>query len=59
MAGASGGYEQYMLSVIENPVDGVEKALVIAGSDRRGTAYGLLSISESIGVHGRRQHVGL
>lgn len=46
----AGGYERYMLSVIENPVDGVEKALVIAGSDRRGTAYGLLSISESIGV---------
>lgn len=44
------GYEQYIIKTVERPLDGVEKALVIAGSDRRGTAYGLLSVSESIGV---------
>lgn len=44
------GYEQYIIKTVERPLDGVDKALVIAGSDRRGTAYGLLSVSESIGV---------
>ncbi len=44
------GHEQYILSIVENPLPGVKKALVIAGSDRRGTAYGLLSVSEGIGV---------
>ena len=43
------GWEQYQIQVVKNPVAGVANALVIAGSDRRGTAYGLLSISELIG----------
>jgi S-layer like family, C-terminal region. len=45
-----GGWEQYAIKVIDKPFKGVEKALVIVGSDRRGTAYGALSISEKIGV---------
>jgi hypothetical protein len=44
------GWEQYRIEVVSNPVTGVKRALVVAGSDRRGTAYGLLSISEVIGV---------
>lgn len=36
--------------MINNPLPGVEKALVIAGSDRRGTAYGLLELSRLAGV---------
>lgn len=44
------GWEQYSIDLIDNPFPGVKKALVIAGSDRRGTAYGLFSISETIGV---------
>lgn len=43
-------WERYMIKTIDKPYPGVEKALVIAGSDRRGTAYGLLSLSEKIGV---------
>ena len=39
-----------MIEVVRNPFPGVNKALVIVGSDRRGTAYGLFSISETIGV---------
>lgn len=39
-----------MIDLIDNPFPGIKKALVVAGSDRRGTAYGLLSISEAIGV---------
>lgn len=44
------GREQFVVKVVEKPFKGVDKALVIAGSDRRGTAYGLFSISEAIGV---------
>ena len=39
-----------MIEVVNNPVPGIKKAIVVAGSDRRGTAYGLLSISKAIGV---------
>ena len=45
-----GGWEQYAVEVVERPAAGIRKALVIAGSDRRGTAYGVFSVSEAIGV---------
>ena len=45
-----GKRECYRLQVIEHPVPGVDKALVIAGSDKRGTIYGIYSISEAAGV---------
>ncbi len=45
-----GGWEQYIIQVVENPFPQVSKALVVVGSDRRGTSYGLFSISEVIGV---------
>lgn len=44
------GWEQYVIQTIENPTKGIEKALVIAGCDRRGTAYGVFTLSEAIGV---------
>lgn len=44
------GWERFMITTLEHPFKGVDKALVIAGSDRRGTAYGVFSVSESIGV---------
>ena len=44
------GREQYIITIVNNPVKGVSRALIIAGSDRRGTSYGILSISEKIGV---------
>ncbi|WP_159018105.1 glycosyl hydrolase 115 family protein [Algibacter sp. L3A6] len=43
-------WERYAIQIIENPVKGIDKALVIAGSDRRGTAYGILELSRKIGV---------
>ncbi|MES2648967.1 MAG: glycosyl hydrolase 115 family protein [Bacteroidota bacterium] len=46
----NGKWEAYKICVIEQPFAGVEKALVIAGSDRRGTAYGLLELSRQMGV---------
>ncbi|HWJ16553.1 MAG TPA: hypothetical protein VNS10_22590, partial [Gemmatimonadaceae bacterium] len=36
----SGRWESYVLQVVDRPMDGVERALVIAGSDKRGTIYG-------------------
>lgn len=44
------GWEQYVIKAVDNPVKGVERALVIAGCDRRGTAYGTFSLSEAMGV---------
>lgn len=45
-----GGWEQYKIEMVNNPLPGIKKAIVVVGSDRRGTAYGLLSISRAIGV---------
>ncbi|KAK8251111.1 hypothetical protein HDK77DRAFT_406413 [Phyllosticta capitalensis] len=46
----AGQWEAFTSSVLESPVKGVDRALVIAGSDKRGTIYGLYDISEQIGV---------
>ena len=43
-------WEAYTAAVVDNPIDGVDRALIIAGSDRRGTAYGVFALSESMGV---------
>ncbi|MEJ2306135.1 MAG: glycosyl hydrolase 115 family protein, partial [candidate division WOR-3 bacterium] len=45
-----GKWETFIRQVIENPLPGVERALVIIGSDKRGTIYGMLDLSEKIGV---------
>ena len=45
-----GGWEQYVIKVVDAPVKGIDKALVIVGSDRRGAAYGAFTMSEAIGV---------
>lgn len=42
--------EKYIITTVDNPLEGVEKALVIAGSDRRGTIYGIYELSEQMGV---------
>lgn len=44
------GWEQFLIQTVDNPLPNVKKALVIAGSDRRGTAYGVFTLSEAIGV---------
>ncbi len=43
-------WEARVVQVVENPWPGIGRALVIAGSDRRGTAYGVYDVSEAIGV---------
>ncbi|MCJ8211337.1 glycosyl hydrolase 115 family protein [Mucilaginibacter sp. RS28] len=45
-----GKWEHFTLQVVNNPLPGVAKAFVIAGSDKRGSIYGLYDVSSSIGV---------
>ncbi|MAO66608.1 MAG: glycosyl hydrolase [Balneola sp.] len=45
-----GEWEAYQIQVVENPFEGIEEALVIAGSDKRGTIFGIYEISNQIGV---------
>ncbi len=45
-----GQRETYGMYVLEQPWDGVDQALIIAGSDKRGTIYGIFHLSEKIGV---------
>ena len=44
------GWEQYLIQIVKKPAKGIDEALVVAGSDKRGTAYGILTISEKMGV---------
>ena len=46
--GVSGEWESYVLQIVQNPLPGVKRALVIAGSDSRGTIYGVYDSSERI-----------
>ena len=43
-------WERYLIQTVANPLPGIRKALVIAGSDRRGAASGLFTLAELIGV---------
>ena len=45
-----GKWESYLIKVIDKPFANSTSALLIAGSDQRGTAYGVFHISEKIGV---------
>ncbi len=45
-----GKWEAFLVQMINNPFDGVDRALVITGSDKRGTIYGIYDLSEQIGV---------
>lgn len=45
-----GKLEKYLLQVVDNPLPEVGRALVIAGSDKRGAIYGIYELSRQIGV---------
>jgi lysophospholipase L1-like esterase len=45
-----GRWEAFQIEVIDAPMPGVERALLIAGADKRGTIYGIYEVSEQIGV---------
>ncbi|MFC5871933.1 Glycosyl hydrolase family 67 N-terminus [Chryseobacterium arachidis] len=42
--------EKFIIQNISNPFPGVSEAIVIAGSDKRGTIYGIYEMSQQIGV---------
>lgn len=42
--------EKFIITVVDNPTDNIESALVIAGSEKRGTIYGIYELSKQIGV---------
>jgi hypothetical protein len=45
-----GKWEGYQIQTISNPFKGVDNAIVITGSDRRGTVFGVFELSKQIGV---------
>src|SRR6266849_3732974 len=46
----TGKWESFVIQVVPSPFPGVDNALVIAGSDKRGTIYGVYDLSEQMGV---------
>lgn len=46
----AGKWESYFIQVVPDPFPGIDSALVICGSDKRGTIYGIYDLSEQIGV---------
>ncbi|WP_028120793.1 glycosyl hydrolase 115 family protein [Epilithonimonas tenax] len=46
----TGKREKYIIQNVSNPFPGVSEAIVIAGSDKRGTIYGIYEVSQQIGV---------
>jgi len=46
----AGKWESFLIQVVPNPMRGVDRALVVCGSDKRGTIYGIYDLSEQIGV---------
>ncbi|MBP1676489.1 MAG: glycosyhydrolase [Bacteroidetes bacterium] len=45
-----GKWESFVITTIDNPQPGTKKSLVIAGSDKRGTIYGVYELSKQLGV---------
>ena len=45
-----GKWESFLIQVVENPLAGINGALVICGSDPRGTAFGIFELSKRLGV---------
>ncbi len=48
--GVVGKWESFVIQTVPDPLPGVELGLVIAGSDKRGTIFGIYDVSENIGV---------
>jgi hypothetical protein len=50
VAGIAGKWETFLIQAVQHPFPGVDEALVVAGSDKRGTIYGIYDLSAQIGV---------
>lgn len=46
----AGQWESYLVQTVTSPFPGVDEILVIAGSDKRGTMYGIYDLSLMLGV---------
>ena len=46
----AGKWESFFIQVVPEPLPGVASGLVICGSDKRGTIYGIYDLSEQMGV---------
>lgn len=46
----SGAWESFVIATVDRPLAGVDKALVVVGSDRRGTAFGVYEVAQGMGV---------
>ncbi|MBE1489963.1 glycosyl hydrolase 115 family protein [Plantactinospora soyae] len=50
VTGIAGKWETSLQQIVQNPLPGVRRALVIAGSDQRGTIFGTYEVSKQAGV---------
>ncbi|MFB7897125.1 glycosyl hydrolase 115 family protein [Streptomyces xiamenensis] len=50
VSGIEGRWETSLQQIVNDPAPGVDRALVIAGSDQRGTIYGVYETSRQLGV---------
>lgn len=50
VSNVAGRWETFLVTVVDRPLAGVDRALVIAGSDKRGTIFGMFDMSAQIGV---------
>jgi Glycosyl hydrolase family 115/Gylcosyl hydrolase family 115 C-terminal domain len=50
VTGVAGKWESAVTTIVDQPMPGIRQALVIAGSDKRGTIFGVYDLSEQIGV---------
>jgi hypothetical protein len=49
-ADLKGKWESFVIATIDEPAPRIDQALIIVGSDKRGTIYGIYELSEQIGV---------
>ena len=50
VSGIQGKWESTLIQVVDRPLPGIARAMVIVGSDKRGTIFGIYDLSEQIGV---------
>ena len=48
--GVAGRRESFLIQIVDAPFPGIRSALVVVGSEKRGTIYGLYDLSKQIGV---------
>lgn len=50
VADVKGKWENFVITTIDHPQPGTKKCLVIVGSDKRGTIFGIYELSQQLGV---------